>query len=94
MRQRRKMAMKIWTQFHSSGYGAPDFGEYEEFASIRQARQELQRRVSGNDLRFPNVGKDASMVVWTRKPDVDDRDPYPNFLLVVGRRGAIKMEYV
>ncbi len=86
--------MKVWTQFHSSGYGAPDHGEYEEFASIRQARVELKRRVNGNDLRFPCVGQDASMVVWTRKPELDDRDPYPDFLLVVGPRGAIKMEYV
>lgn len=86
--------MRVWTQFHDRGYSPMGHGEYEEFASIRKAKIELARRINGHDRRFPCVGDDATMTVWKYKPSHDDRDPYPDFMLYRGPRGAIRMEYV
>jgi hypothetical protein len=84
--------MKVWIQFHSSGYASPEHGEYEEFDSIRQAKSELARRINGHDRRFPCVAEDATMTMWVGKPR--DDDPYPDFILSMGPRGGIRMEYV
>lgn len=80
--------MKVWAQWYGGcNYRAPEHDEFEEFSSIKVARDVFWSRFS--DSRFPCVSEeDAEMWVFTSDPtDGDYR--YPDFSFRLGPRGGV-----
>lgn len=80
--------MKVWAQWYGGpSYRMPDYDEYEEFDSIKQAKFVFWCRDS--DSRFPCVSmEEAEMFIFLTDP-MESQDRYPDFSFRFGPRGGV-----
>lgn len=82
--------MKVWVQWYGgSSYRAPRDGEYEEFSSLKVAKDVFYSRFS--DPYFPCVSEEAEMYCFLEDP-TESRDPYPDFSFTLGPRGGVRRQ--
>jgi len=84
--------MKVWVQWYGgSNYRSPEYDEFEEFSSIKSAKDAFWCRFYDN--YYPCVDEEcARMFVFTYDPfTVEDR--YPDFAFRLGPRGGVVREH-
>ena len=79
----------LW--FGGSSYSAPLPDQREEFASIKEAKTVMWRRLDNFDRSTPCVTDDSEMLLYRCDPATVE-DPYPDVRLSFGPRGAVKQE--
>jgi hypothetical protein len=84
--------MKVYGLFYGgSNYSAGSVEDVEEFDSIKEAKDTLWRR-SDFDPMFPCVDDAQAEIQLFFTDPRDRRDPYPDRILKLGKRGGIISE--
>ena len=80
----------LW--YGGSSYAAPSVRrDTEEFDSIQEAKQTMERRYDNDDRSTPCVTDESEMQLFFSDPRKMD-DPYPDRVLKFGPRGGVRME--
>lgn len=90
--------MTVYCQFWGgSNYACPWPDQWEEFDSLRAAKETFDERAHNEDYRFPCVdGAAAEMLIWCHNPGgpypFDMAHNYPDYRLALGPRGGVRQE--
>jgi len=82
--------MRIYVQFFCPGYSAPWPDQYDEYSSIKDAKDAFWR-ICNFDRRYPNVDPErAEFRVYFGPPA--EQDCEPDRIIRMGPRGGIRCE--
>lgn len=81
--------MKVWVQWYGGpNYRMPAYDEFEEFSSIKAAKDAFWCRFYDN--YYPCVSEEeAEMLVYKSDP-FETKDRYPDISFTLGPRGGVR----